>query len=46
MLQCTIARQTCNILSILLQVDGKSRRGAAGFTHRRCPFDVNVAGHQ
>lgn len=29
MLQRTIKRQTCNILSILLQVDGKLRRETA-----------------
>ncbi|WP_239668575.1 GntR family transcriptional regulator, partial [Burkholderia cenocepacia] len=34
MLQCTIARQTCNILSILLQVGGKSCRGAVPLTRR------------
>ncbi|VWD63429.1 hypothetical protein BLA18628_07581 [Burkholderia aenigmatica] len=31
MLQRTIERQTCNILSILLQVGGKPRRGASPF---------------
>lgn len=37
MLQCTIARQTCNILSLLLQVEAsgagahpRSRAGATG----------------
>ncbi|QOH33561.1 hypothetical protein C7S14_4028 [Burkholderia cepacia] len=35
MLQRTIARQTCNILSILLQVGGKLRRQAPRPSHRQ-----------
>jgi hypothetical protein len=46
MLQCTIARQTCNILSILLQLDA---RGAGARPRLRAGTIVRLVartGHQ